>query len=205
MSQHEQPTPHRLFAAIVLMGTGLAAGCGGMAERDPEASSGGEPGTGAVGTGRAGSSAGTAATTRAGGSTLDLGGSGTSEPERAPTVDPASLGPASCPPQQWSCLHNECYSAGSWLLPKDCSCDLSRPRSADDCGEGLVFLCRKASLDSDSRPLTRPVDYDCVCAPKSEQGCVAECRDAYVRGDLSCEPTEDKLGTSCACAVIYLK
>lgn len=218
MSQHEEQTPHRLFAAIVLMGTGLAVGCGGIAERDREESSGGNPGTSAAGTassnaagsnnvGATATAGGASATSTGGGPNLNIAGFSQMDIDVSPTVEPGAVGPTTCPPQQWTSTSRSegCTGSGGFILPDDCACDLSRPRSSADCVDGLVLVCRRAVYALDNRPLTRPVDYDCVCAPKNAEGCQAECRDAYGRSDLRCAATDDALGVACSCAVVYLK
>jgi hypothetical protein len=209
MSHTDEQSPHRLFAAIVLMGTGLAVGCGGIAEGEREVSTGGRPnattggtGTGATGSGVAGTGVGAATST--GGSLnippqLGIGGT-------TPVPEAVEPGPFKCPPEQWSCASNECdYSSYGWVLPDGCDCDPKRPLSASDCGPGQVFVCQEVTTAADGRPFTKPVALSCSCVQKAMYFCTTECDAAYGQRDLSCQGGSDELSALCGCAVIYLK
>jgi len=207
MSQIDEQSPHRLFAAIVLMGTGLAVGCGGISEGERQVGAGGQPNVSHGGTNTgATASAGTGVATSTGGTSnignapsIDIGGT-TSEPE---AVDP---GPFKCPPEQWTCASTHCdYSAAGWALPDSCDCDPKRPRSPSDCGAGEVFVCQNATTTSDGRPFTKPVALSCSCVQKSMYFCSTECDAAFGPRDLMCRGSQDELSALCGCAVVYLK
>src|SRR6478735_284496 len=147
MSLADESSTHRLFAAIVLMGTGLTLGCGGVAESNQQVDT-----VKGNGGGGSASGSGTGTTTTIGGSgglavggsdpdsiTITLSGSGGVDP------GPVTPGPFECPPQRWTCAPETeaCGLAGEgWALPDDCACDATRPEQASDCGANQVFLCR---------------------------------------------------------------
>ena len=145
MSVHENVEPltdHPLFRALVLMGGGLAVGCGGIARGDAppdlhvagsNSASGGAPGSAAAGS-----------VASVGGSGIILGvpaaGAGSQSASGAGGADVSAVYHPSCPYEQWDCRRatsdNSCYLN---LKSKDdpfaagCSCDSSRPTSAADC------------------------------------------------------------------------
>ena len=214
MTHTDEQSPHRLFAAIVLMGTGLAVGCGGMAEGGRQVSGGGAPQddstTGGIRTGATTPSGGTGvgAATSTGGTSnignppmLNTGGV-TPAPE---AVEP---GPFKCPPEQWSCVSTQCdYSSPGWKLPDEsCGCDLSRPLGPSDCEPGQVFVCQHVTSTADGRPLTKPVALSCTCVQKTMYFCSSECDGVYSDQEhLTCIGSEDELSALCGCAVVYLK
>jgi|SRR5882672_5503324 len=207
MSHADEQSPHRLFAAIVLMGTGMAMGCGGISENDRHVSAGGSV---SVSVGGSSSSSGTGpvigGATSTGGTTnigmppdLNVGGT-TTEPQ------PVEPGPFKCPTEQWSCASQQCaYSHGGWALPDACDCDPKRPRSPSDCEPGQVFVCQEATTTADGRPFTKSVALSCQCVEKAMYFCSTECDTAYGKRDLSCSGSADELSAMCGCAVIYLK
>ncbi|HXK19642.1 MAG TPA: hypothetical protein VNG33_17650 [Polyangiaceae bacterium] len=218
MSRCDEPTPHRLFAAIVLMGSGLAAGCGGVAEGGRQVSPGGgsnisgggagtPPASGAGSGGVAGGSIGvvggatSTSGSASGGSPLNIGFGG-AEPD--PLPEPVDPGPFACPPEQWSCPSTLCDDPSTgYVLPDACACDPTRPLVPSDCPPGQVFVCQTATRTTDDRRLTKPVALACLCLPKSD--CATECVVAYDRRRLSCSSSPDELSTSCGCAVVLLK
>jgi hypothetical protein len=204
MSTIDETSPHRLFAAIVLMGTGLAMGCGGVSTSSREETGGG-PSTGGGNGGSGTSSSGTSASAGGpillpnGGSEPGIGGPG-------PMPAPVKPGPFACPPQQWSCAKSECgLVAYGWALQDGCECDETRPRVADDCQEGQVFVCLEGTSTSDGRPLTETVPMSCKCVDKAMYFCSNECDQAYGQLDLQCRGDESQLTALCGCAVVYLK
>ena len=201
MSHADEQSPHRLFAAIVLMGTGMAVGCGGISENGRQVSVGGSsPRVSSAG------STGSGAATSTGGSTnmVMLPILGTSGTTTGP--EPVVPGPFTCPPEQWSCASQECdRSHGGWMLPDACDCDPRRPLRPSDCEPGQVFVCQQAMSTSDGRPFTMPVALSCSCVEKAMYFCTTECDTAYGHRDLDCLGSEDELSALCGCAVIYLK
>lgn len=203
----ERPT-HRLFAAIVLMGTGLAVSCGGISESEGPPGSAGRTG--------AGDGDGTSTTT---GSTDSVGPAtstgGSQNIGAAPHIDiggqpsapvPVVPGPFKCPPQQWNCASSRCADGGQgWVLPDDCECDPKRPLSVDDCQAGEVFVCQYATSTVDGHPFTIPVELSCSCQPKAMAPCTTECQIAFGGREMSCIGNGDQLSVSCGCAIIYLK
>lgn len=196
MSLNDVPSPHRLFAAIVLMGTGLAAGCGGVSQGSGD---GTDPEHPNVSAGGGGASAGTGSSAGADAGIGAIGAGGASEPIAA--------GPFACPPQQWTCASRKCdYSTLGLRLPETCRCDITRPLSAADCQLGQVFVCQDITAATDGRPFTEPVALSCSCVPKGDDVCENQCFAAYdIDGDVRCRRSEDELGTLCGCAIPYLK
>jgi hypothetical protein len=207
MSTIDETSPHRLFAAIVLMGTGLALGCGGVSTSSREETGGGPStggGNGASGSGTSTSTSGTSA--GAGGPILLPNGGSEPGISVPPTPAPVKPGPFACPPQQWTCAKSECgLVASGWALQDDCECDETRPRVAADCQEGKVFVCLEGTSTSDGRPLTETVPMSCKCVDKSMYFCSNECDLAYGQSDLTCQGDESQLSALCGCAVVYLK
>jgi hypothetical protein len=205
MSQSDETSPHRLFAAIVLMGSSLAVGCGGMAEGERQVgASGGPSGSTQGGSSSIGGSTGSGASVSSGTAgtppdiSINIGG----VPPMPSAVTP---GPFACPPQQWSCSTRQCGQVDNgWALEEGCDCDRERPLTASDCEPGEVFVCLDATSTTDGRPLTEHVLLSCACTPKSMYNCRDEC-DVVYGGDLSCGGSEDQLSATCGCALVYLK
>lgn len=201
MNPPVEPSTHRLFAAIVLMGSGLTLGCGGISEHEHanEPASGGNGGLGG-------------STSTGGGSVIATGGAwplpdNTIMPgvAGAPPA-PVTPGPFACPPQQWSCSNPFCSPIEfGWALPDDCPCDPARPTQASDCAAGQVFLCRNGTSTADGRPLTAYVAFECSCVDKSPTFCNNECDLAYGVPDAVCDVSKDGARAVCGCAVIFLK
>lgn len=194
MNQRDEQLPHRLFAAIVLIGTGLTVGCGGIAQPEREAGGGSSAGAHDTGSGGSGSGVGGALQTPLG---VAGGEPGSSEP-----------GPWACPPQQWACRATECDSSDRGLrLPEAeaCGCDATRPLSAEDCEPGQLFVCQEVTSTSDGRRFTEPVALSCSCAPKSDGACQSACANPSPGLYPSCEFSEDELSVLCGCAIAYLK
>jgi hypothetical protein len=201
MSTTENASPHRLFAAIVLMGSGLAVGCGGISAGERQEDGGGNPGPAGGGSGTTTSGTGSGA-----GGPIFVPSGGNEPGTGTMPIAPVKPGPFACPPQQWSCTRNECgLVANGWALQDDCACDDSRPLDAADCAAGKVFLCLEATSTSDGRPLTETVPMSCVCADKAAYFCANECDVAYGQSDLQCRGDESQLSALCGCAYVYLK
>lgn len=208
MSHIDEQHPHRLFAAIVLMGTSLATGCGGLAEGERQTGVGGQPDSSVSGSSAAAGTAAsvggatstsTAGTSNTGGPVINIGGS-------TPAPATAEPGPFACPPEQWSCPSTECRSVDSgWVLPDACACDPKRPLKASDCQPGQVFVCQNATRRADGKMFTKPVALACSCVEKSGNFCSTECDVAYGQRDLQCFGAPDELSALCGCAVVYLK
>ncbi|MES1185809.1 MAG: hypothetical protein ABUL60_18495 [Myxococcales bacterium] len=201
----DEQSPHRLFAAIVLMGTGLAVGCGGISETQGPLGSSGRTSVASAGSGSTTSSGGGdsvgPATSTGGAPHIDIG---TTMGGTAPaTIEP---GPFACPPQQWACVSADCdYQSAGWKLPDSCPCDPKKPLSASDCQPDQLFLCQHATANAEGRVFTTPVPLSCTCVPKSTYVCRTECEVAYGRPDLACVTSDDQLSATCGCAVIFLK
>jgi len=212
----------RMFHSIVLMGSGLALGCGGVAkvERGNPASSG-SASTSLGGTaGLSAGGAGSALTTPSAGSanhgdTISFGGALIS-PGGAPNSGVAGslVTPLPCPPAQWTCspIEVDCPGYGGLQLSTgaNCKCDTTRPASAADCGAGLIFICMAAERDANGIGLARAIPYGCSCIPASKEDCDSLCYKAYSASPLDCyfpEPVEGVEDPSvlCACATIILK
>jgi hypothetical protein len=208
MNPTDEQSPHRLFAAIVLMGSSLAAGCGGISAGEGPVDAAGHSGVATGGTASTSSGAGPsvgAATSTSGSSNTDIGpilsvGGSVSAPE------PIEPGPFQCPPEQWTCGSPSCDgSYGGWVLPDGCACDPNKPLRASDCQPDQLFVCKQATVTVDGRPLTKPVPLSCTCVPRQMYFCNTECDIAYGQANLTCYGAEDQLSATCGCAVVYLK
>jgi len=201
MTPSNDTTPHRLFAAIVLMGSGLAVGCGGVAEGHADVA--GAPGTSgsnatdASGTGGRGGTGGGSGS----GPMIDVTIGGT--PGQQPTVTP---GPFNCPTEQWSCASNTCGDVEQgWALPSECACEPSRPRSAKDCAADEAFVCQRVTSNAQGDRLSQPLALSCNCVTKTEFFCSQECDLAYGVSSSSCVASDDERSALCNCAVVFLK
>jgi hypothetical protein len=178
---------------MVMMGSSLALSCGGATAEDlPKPSgTGGSGGTGGTG-GSGGLLPGTGGIAGTGG----LVGTG------------GRIEPQPCVPAQWDCSANPpaCYGDGV-ALPEDCPCDASRPKSADDCGEGQSFICLDGMYTVDGESLPEAVPFECSCVPEQTY-CGLACDAAFPAYgyDLSCRENPNGEGDIlCGCAVIVLR
>jgi len=174
----------RMFNSIVLMGSGLALGCGGVAA---------VPGSGAGGSSTA-SQGGSGSNSAGGPSAAGAGGELIStHPGGAPGTagSGGSAGapdkPLPCPPSQWTCATDqaECTIKGGFALGSSCKCDLHRPATAADCAPGQSFVCIEATRDAHGNPLLDHTPYECSCRPAAES-CNAACDDAYGAARFGC-------------------
>ena len=110
--------PHRFFHTMVVMGSALALGCGGMSNADePERTArggagGGGGGSGGTGSGGAGSTGGSGGTGGTGILIMPGGNAG------QPPVEP---GPFTCSPAQWQCDPYEACDGEGFRLPESCT------------------------------------------------------------------------------------
>jgi hypothetical protein len=127
-------------------------GCGGKAPSAPSSSaaagspSNGGPALSAGGSGASGdgsvSGASAAGTGAAGTGAAGTGAAGTG------AAGTGATGVFACPPEQWDCssLGSGCVvNVSDGVMPAGCSCDLSRPRTADDCAPDETLVCLNAT------------------------------------------------------------
>jgi hypothetical protein len=214
MSQNSSDlSRHRFFRTMVVMGSGLALGCGGASEKDANpgggdggsTSTGGSSNTGGSSTSSGGSS--NSGGTAGAGGTLSLGGAGSGG--TAGTANGGAGGAIvptpNCPTTQWTSPdYPQCAGPGDGLvLPANSVCDLTRPKSASDCGSAEIFACLKATGYADGTALSEPKPYACECVPDSES-CRDECGELY-SSDATCHEGDDPTSILCGCAIIVLK
>ncbi|HKO50285.1 MAG TPA: hypothetical protein VJV79_21290 [Polyangiaceae bacterium] len=173
MSKKVEPlSDHPLFRALVLMGGGLAVGCGGVAERETPLS---------TDIGGSGSASGGPVSSTAGGSP-SIGLPVAGAPSAAAGANAATAYAPACPYEQWDCsallATGACFLS---LLSKDdplaagCSCDTSRPKSAAACKLDESFVCRQAYppyVEGQARPSTWDgnLHVQCACLPTPKPG-----------------------------------
>lgn len=194
MSTSTEDRSSRLFRTLVLMGSSLALGCGGVAERS------------------AGEGSGSGGVTGSGGTHLGSGGVPMPDEPMStgglPTLVP---GPFDCEPAQLTCtmVSDYCYrndqlDMSGVQLPDSCVCDGEKPLSVEDCAEGEIFVCRRAVLDSLQRRFDRTVDFDCRCVADE-----AECSEACEWGCTSPDSAGGAGPTApprlCSCALPILR
>jgi hypothetical protein len=196
---HDDPAPprvpHPFFHTMVMMGSALALGCGGLSgskSGDDDAGGGGTGGT-TGGTGNAtGGSGGTQNTTGGtGGTTAGTGGSSVGGTATAGTGGsrimvgtggtgnvPVTPGPFPCAPETWTCKSAPSCAGTDYVLPSDCTCDGTRPASADACPAEQSFVCRQARYNESYQPFTEPVPFSCSCMPGGVS-CEVLCDEAF--------------------------
>jgi hypothetical protein len=196
---------HRFFHTMVVMGSALALGCGGMSHADePERT--GSGGSGGGGSGGGGSGRGGTGGSGSTGGSMSTGGTGFILPQGGSAgQSPVEPGPFTCSPAQWQCSTYVSCSGQGFQLPASCTCDTSRPKGPDDCPSGQTIVCRKAVATEDGRPFTEAVPFQCSCVP-TESTCDAACDHAFPDTG-TCEDQVDSSGRSvlCGCAVIVLR
>jgi hypothetical protein len=194
--------PHRFFHTMVVMGSALALGCGGMSNADePERTgSGGAGGGGAGGAGGTGSTGGggsTGGSAGTGGTLIIIQGGSAGQ-------SPVEPGPFTCSPAQWGCSsYVDCDGEG-FRLPESCSCDAARPKEPDDCPSDQTFACRKAVTRDDGRPFTKVVPFQCSCVPKGST-CDVACDHAFPDTGTCDDLDSGGRSVLCGCAVIVLR
>jgi hypothetical protein len=223
---HDDPAPprvpHPFFHTMVMMGSALALGCGGLSgskSSDDDTGGGGTGGTtgGTGGTrnttgGTGGTTAGTgpssvggtatAGTAGSGGTGISIGTGGTGNV-------PVTPGPFPCAPETWTCKNAPSCAGTDYLLPDDCTCDGTRPGSADACAAEQSFVCRQARYSESYQPFTEPVPFSCSCMP-SGPSCEVLCDAAFGsqggQGScLSATTAKGKESVLCGCAQIVLR
>ncbi len=205
---------HPLFHALVLMGGTVTLGCGGIvgqANGDGSASNtGGAPDS--FGAGGHDGVAGSAVFTANGGSGGEAfvpsnGGNGdlSTIQTTGGLEDPIDAGPPTdllpCVPAQWDCSRAElpCYSPAGYDVQGSygCSCDASRPTSAEYCEPGQSFVCKQGSFVNDGGTVQVPFECSCV---EAATNCGA-CEEAFGQfAQCSTSPAS----ILCRCAVVYL-
>ena len=187
---------HPLFRAMVLMGNGIAVGCGGTTIT----------GRGEVGDGTGGGGGpGDAGTTGNGGLTGGTGGTELSAAGGA-TNDPSPPLPLPCPPSQYDCsaIRLSCGVTGNgWSFDATCKCNPQRPRSAADCTTTQSFVCRDGTTTANGAPLQTAVPFECSCVPMSPD-CGAACSTTFKGPRMACSDAPDG-AVVCGCAFIGLK
>lgn len=218
----------RFFRTMVLMGSSLALGCGGISNDDTpregtddlEANGGsGGSANAAAGTGGTSTKAGSGGTASApatGGTTSAAGSGGTRSGTGGATTagtggSGGSAGTAttrSCPDEQHTCTAFSC-SNDLWNQEGRCYCDFSRPVTPADCEAGDTFVCRPTLTDPETGAvLAQPTRVDCTCAPTGDT-CSLTCREAwseFADGYFCLEPPELSVSpVLCGCSFVYLK
>jgi hypothetical protein len=215
-TEHEHEHEHPFFHTMVVMGSALALGCGGMSNSaDPDrTASGGSGGSGKGGSGGSGGKGGTGGTGGTGGSSGGTSGTGGNGGTGSLIITagtgnagPVDAGPFTCEPAQWTCSDNRvpCYGDG-YGLPQDCGCDESRPKTPADCPAGEIFTCRNGTHTYEGVPYTQPVLFDCQCV-KEQVNCEVACELLYADSGTCIDEFERTGGKSilCGCAVIVLR
>jgi hypothetical protein len=220
----------RMFHSIVLMGSGLSLGCGGVAKLDGTAASGSATDAGSSSTslgGSGGLSAGgsrsdliilPAAGSPSSGGALGVGGTlGSAGDVSGAAATGGFVSPLPCSPAQWSCAPTEvsCPPFDGFQLGtgKDCKCDPARPASAARCGPGYTFICMAAERDAQGNRFPQPIPYGCMCQPTlgaNPNQCYDLCNRAFQIPSIDCYVTEPDASVQdatvlCQCATIILK
>jgi hypothetical protein len=212
------------FRTMVIMGSSVALGCGGLTQSAGSGGgtgSGGSPGDG----GNAGGSGGTGSGGRGSGGSggvatggqLASGGSIILLPPDTGGSGGASLGmggayPTDCTTAQLTCTWpdwRDCSNSGSFLvLPANCECDFERPSTADDCGIDETCVCDGASEDALGRTFDPLAPFNCACQPNVPSGsCYDYCESGSSGTTVLCSgPDElDLEAYLCGCAYVLLK
>jgi hypothetical protein len=215
----QPPVPrHPLFRAMVVMGGGVAIGCGGtttegVARSGSPGGDSGPPredgGSGNAGQGGAGgdviivATGGTNPTTSTGGQPVIMdagtarGGAG------------GAIATPTCPAAQYDCAGTtpSCASTGSGVALTFCACNANRPTSARNCLPGQTFVCRKGVETASGQALDPPVPFECSCVA-TPASCGVGCDTAFGAtsgsGGLRCEDLADG-SILCGCAFVFLR
>lgn len=194
--RRELPTdavPHRLFHTMVVLGSSLAAACGGSVEADDGnveggGGSGGAPSGGASATGGMSATGGWIATS---GGAESTGGSSAGG-ARAYELECASS-QISCE-NDWTCDYVE--NARSIFDLEQCICDLDKPSDVAACPEDHDWVCLAMKNAADE-----VVPFDCSCQPHQDQcGACGANREAY-----ACDPEETGRSVLCGCTIVVLR
>ena len=188
----------RFFHTIVLVGTGLATGCGGKASGhapdDGGSSASGGGGTAAVGGSSSGGDESSAGGSRSGtgGRAGSGGGPGSGGAiENGWGGELGFGGDSACPPEQWDCSET---SGCSPVEPLRCVCDRSRPKDAGDCALDEAFVCLPGAVDD------RTFRLSCQCVPDA-----MSCSEACARSGPKSDCWLDDEAFICGCEVTILR
>jgi hypothetical protein len=209
----ESPASNRMFHTIVLMGSGLALSCGGVAKIEP----GSEP-SGASGSSNPPSSGGSGNSSGSGNTvggdfgvggtiTITVGGPGGAGGSAASAGAAGAPIMPNCPFAQWDCTNSATagfctYDAVYGIeIGSDCFCNSSRPRSAADCASGFTFTC----LDGVQSGATTNTPFQCTCAPTPTDGYLCEACVSGYNADYSCQTQTASEPVLCGCAIVVLK
>jgi hypothetical protein len=212
----ESAASNRMFHTIVLMGSGLALSCGGVAKIEPDSEPVGVSGSsnptasgGSSSASASGSNATAGASTVGGG--FGVGGTGNiiiGEPGGAASAGAAGAPVMpNCPFAQWDCSASAtsgyCSYGGVYGLEigSDCFCNSSRPQSAKDCAPGLTFTC----LDGVQSGATMNTPFQCSCVATPTDGYLCEACGSGYDGDYSCQTQTAPETVLCGCALVVLK
>jgi hypothetical protein len=214
----ESPASNRMFHTIVLMGSGLALSCGGVAKIEPggdsevagasntAVSGGSSNASGGSGNSIAGASAlgGNVGIGGTGVIIIGPGGAGGSAASAGAAGAPVM---PNCPFSQWDCTNSTtagyCNYNGVYGLEigSDCFCNSNRPQSAKDCASGFTFTC----LDGVQSGATTDTPFQCTCAPTPTDGYLCEACGSGYDADYSCQNQTAPEPVLCGCAIVVLK
>lgn len=215
---------HPLFRAMVLMGNGIAVGCGGTTVTGQSGvgdGTGGRGGSGGPGTAGSGGLTGASGSgfLAAGGAVLFGGnggapviirGTGGTEPIAfgGATNDPPPL-QLPCTPPQYDCQSDNawCGPGTGWSFGAVCTCNPKRPRSPSDCATGESFVCLDGKATAGGRPLVTSVPFECSCVPGPISSCGVACDTAFQGlsgGRFACSDMS-AVSILCGCAAVVLR
>ncbi len=212
------PPTNRMFRSIVVMGSGLALSCGGVAQID--GGNGGAPSGSAPG-GNSGGASGAPQPTQIGGSSavsagymgsggspsISVGGGLQLPGQTAGAAGMGAVANPSCPFSQWDCTNSATEGYCSYgttygvQIGTDCFCNPNRPASGADCKPGNTYACRLGVLSSTSDSAT---PFECSCTPTPPDGSSCDiCSTTYgVYDNCTSDTPNDVL---CGCAIVLLK
>jgi hypothetical protein len=218
----ESLSQHPLFRALILMGGGLALGCGGVAQTNTQTTESGGAQTGpATSTSTAGSSNATAGNSNAtaGNSNATAGSSssGTIQLGQAGGVSANNGGSSGvpnddgCPYAQWDCsqLTPACIrDLSQGLAGTGCFCNSARPLTVTDCAANESLFCLQAiGLGSpDTWDYTNHIQCSCAPTPAATdyEAAANTCLDVFpgqtrfnLTAYLPASTTCDSTGTVC--------
>lgn len=188
---------NKLFKVLVVAALPAgAASCGGNTETsDDDTAAGGSQ------TGAGGHSNGAGGQSSSGGGPTSGGASASGGYQIIPPENSGGMGIAgapqapedlNCPPEQWICQDLTCSrNPNYWTDPGECVCDRSRPVSAEDCDEGLRFVCDYLDPTIAERGLT-----SCSCVDPNLSSWEMCSSNPYYASQLN--------GEHCGCAAILV-
>jgi hypothetical protein len=197
----------RFFHTVVLLGTSLAASCGGRTSDDGALEgSGGAQNSGGGAHSSGGASVGSGAASSGGASSGGAVAAGGASPYDGWGLGgELSLGGgSSCPPEQWDCSAGEllgCSPVTGW---RGCSCNDERPAEAEDCALGLTLVC----LPGEDPATGERFRFSCECIASAD-ACRDECSQRTDHpsdlegGYVECWEDEDAI--LCGCELTILR